>query len=374
MKTIINIGLVYSILFLLFACSNEPLEGDPNNNNKVEVIISTTVETKASVTTEFTEGDLMNVYAKTYGDIKAPNFVENIKATYEGGTWNINPAIRLGENEKTFIYAVSPYSEQNIDPQAIAIDLSQQKDILYSGSFVPVSYTTHTAKLTMKHALSLASLNICTQGYNGNGKLQKLEIIGEENFAKGTMDVSTGKITGTEKGSIAIETDKLLQESGWTEDLPKIWTIPFSTKAKEISLKATIDGKDYTTKFPEVEMKSGFQYIFRLVLTNYGLEFIADQTIAISLNEESDKIETLEKYGLIGIVHSAKEFVLPMLNGDNVFGNVIWGDGITDSYSIEANHTYNTDGNKTLVIETWNSTGFEMKNMVGVKEIDISQY
>ena len=74
------------------------------------------------------------------------------------------------------------------------------------------------------------------------------------------MDISTGKIAGNNKGNIVIESDKQLLESGWTEDLPKIWVIPFSTKAKNVNLKATIDGKDYVTSCPEVEMKSGFQY------------------------------------------------------------------------------------------------------------------
>ena len=374
MKTFFNISLNCCVLFVLFACSKDTLEGNTDNDNKVEVEISTTVETKSTVVTQFTDGDEMNLYAKTYGDIKAPDFVKNIKATYNGGSWDVSPVIYLGEDEKTFIYAVSPYSDTNTDPKAIIVDVSQQKDVLYSGSFVPVSYTTHTAKLTMKHALSLSSLNICTQGYNGTGKLQKLEVVGEEIYVDGTMDISTGKIAGNTKGNIVIESEKQLLESGWTEDLPKIWVIPFSTKAKNVNLKATIDGKDYVTSFPEVEMKSGFQYIFRLVLTNYGLEFIADQTVVISLNEDSDEMETLEKYGIISLVHSAKEFVLPMLSGDNVFGNVTWGDGVAESYSMEADHSYSVDGDKTIIIETWNSRGFELKDMVGIEEIDLSKY
>ena len=43
----------------------------------------------------------------------------------------------LSDDEKTFIYAVSPYSDTNTDPKAIIVDVSQQKDVLYSGSFVP---------------------------------------------------------------------------------------------------------------------------------------------------------------------------------------------------------------------------------------------
>ena len=69
--------------------------------------------------------------------------------------------------------------------------------------------------------------------------------------------------------------------------------MPFSTKGGEAYLTATIDGKPYKAIFPEVEMKSGFQYIFRMVLTDYGLEFIPNQTQTISLSVETDQPEQL---------------------------------------------------------------------------------
>lgn len=47
-----------------FACSKDTLEGNTDNDNKVEVEISTTVETKSTVVTQFTDGDEMNIYAK----------------------------------------------------------------------------------------------------------------------------------------------------------------------------------------------------------------------------------------------------------------------------------------------------------------------
>lgn len=74
--------------------------------------------------------------------------------------------------------------------------------------------------------------------------------------------VSIGKIVENSKGSVVRESDKQLLGSGWTEDLPIIWVIPFSTKTKNVDLRATIDGKAYVTSFSEVEMKSGFQYVF----------------------------------------------------------------------------------------------------------------
>ena len=121
-------------------------------------------------------------------------------------------------------------------------------------------------------------------------------------------------------------------------------------------------------------MKSGFQYIFRLVLTDYGLEFIPNQTQTISLSVETDQAEQLEGYGVLHVTHSAPTFIVPELLGDNVFGSVKWGDGMSSTYRIGEEHTYSQEGSNVLSVETWNSTGFKLKNLIGVECIDISQY
>ena len=121
-------------------------------------------------------------------------------------------------------------------------------------------------------------------------------------------------------------------------------------------------------------MKSGFQYIFRMVLTDYGLEFIPNQTQTISLSVETDQPEELEGYGVLQITHSASTFVVPELTGDNVFGSVLWGDGATSTYRVGEEHSYTQENSKALSVETWNSNGFKLKNLIGVESIDISQY
>ena len=362
------------LIMTLHACSDEKENTGGSDDNKVTVSIATEVQTKAVVTADFKEGDEMNVYAKTYGKPDAPDLAESIKATYRNGNWSMTPEIKLAEGDKAFIYAIAPYMEGLKNLTAIPVDISKQQDILYSGSFVPVSYTTHQAKLVMKHALSLTTLNISNQGYTGKGNLQSISFSGDIVYTKGTMSIENGKITGTGKDNYTLESNKQIVASGWTENLPNMWIIPFSTKVSVAKLKAKIDGKEYEAKLPEVEMRSGFQYIFRLILTNYGLEFIPDQTITISLNQNTDQMGELKNYGVLQITHNNKAFTLPALSGDNVFGSVDWGDNSTDSYSIDATHVYSTEGNRPLIIESWNSTGFELKEITGVEVIDISQY
>lgn len=365
---------IASCLLILQACGDDPKAPIDPEVEKVTVGIVTEVLTKAAVTTEFGNGDQMNVYAKTYGKIDAPDFVANIKATYTNGKWDINPPIKLSEGEKTFIYAIAPYNDKITNLASIPIDIADQQDVLYSGNFVPVTYTSNQGKLTMKHALALTSYNISKEGYSGAGVLKKIGFSGEVVYTKGTMNIENGKIAGTEKGSFTLNSNKQIVANGWSDNLPRIWSIPFSTIATTATLKVVIDDKEYDATFPEIEMKSGFQYIFRLILTNYGLEFIPDQTQTISLNQESDQMSALEGHAILKITHRNALFDLPLLTGDNVFGFVNWGDNTSDSYSVNASHNYSGSGEKEVVIESWNSTGFEMKNLIGVETIDLTRF
>lgn len=365
--------LIGSLVLLLAACSEDKITED-TDTDKVEVSITTEIQTKATVTTTFEKDDAMNLYAKAYGRIDAPDMVENITATYTGSSWEIVPAIRLSKEEKSFIYAVSPYVEGVNDLSSIPVDISKQQDILYSGNFVPVTYTTHVAKLTLKHALSLVTFNISSQGYAGNGKLKGISISGEEVYTSGTLNVQTGQVKGTGKENVGLVIDKEITSGGWTSDLPRLWWIPFNTKTKTAVLQVRIDDKEYQVKFPEVEMKGGFQYIFRLVLTDYGIEFIPDQTETISLNQDTDEMGQLEGYGVLRLTHSGQNLLLPTLTGDNIFGNVSWGDGVNESYSVGLSHPYTSGTSRQIVIESWNSNGFELKNIEGIDVIDISSY
>lgn len=365
-------GIILTMLCISSCDQDEPIT-EPKEPEKA-ISISTTVFTQANPTLDLVEGDVMNLYAKTYGGASAPDKKENVKAVFRGGSWKLEPEIMIGENEKLFIYAYAPYTEGLKTTDAIPVDIRLQQDILYSGSFVPVSYRTNHAKLTMKHALSLVSFNISAQEYSGNGELQQLSIAGESVYSTGVMAIDKGKVIGKGQEIFELEVEKTVTANGWDNELPRMWQIPFSTKGVEVYLTAKIDGKSYKTIFPEVEMKSGFQYIFRLVLTDYGLEFIPNQTQTISLSVDTDQPEELEGYGVLQITHSATTFVVPELIGDNVFGSVKWGDGTTSTYRIGEEHPYIQEDSKVLSVETWNSNGFKLKNLKGVESIDISQY
>lgn len=368
--TIMTLGLT-----MFYGCSGSEDEPSPKpSDGDVTVTISTEILTKANVKTIFANGDAMNIFPKTYGKIDAPNRVENVKATLSGATWTMAPEVKINKGENAFIYAVAPYNAAYTDATAIPVDISQQIDLLYSGSYVPVSYTTHNAKLVMKHALSLISFNITSQGYSGNGNLSSLQIVGDNVYTKGTMSVDNGKIIGTAKDTFTLNVNKSITDAGWSDNLPRMWQIPFSTKVNKAILSITIDGKDYDAVFPEVEMRSGFQYIFRMVLTDYGIEFIPGAVETISLNQEEDAMSALNGYGVLTITHAGTEITIPAFTGDDVFGTVTWGDGMSSSYSPKATHNYSVSGEKEIIIESWNSTGFELEKLTGIETIDLTSY
>lgn len=374
--------ILYNILAccvwgLFYSCSSDTME-DPSEGkgNDVVVEITTDIQTRADVVKAFSKGDVMNVFAKTFNKPDAPDFISEVKGTYNGSQWITEPQITLKEGERTFIYAYAPYESSILNHtnlSAIPINITGQTDILYSGSAIPVSHTTFQAKLTMKHALALFTINIMKQGYTGEGKLQNISVFGDQIYTAGTMNIETGKIIGYQTGNLSIETNQTIVDNGWENDLPRLWCIPFSTKLKDAKLKTQIDGKEFQAKLPEIEMKSGFQYIFRMVLTDYGLAFIPDQTETISLNQDEDRADELYNYGVLQIKHHATAFTIPRFEGDNVFGNITWGDNTTDSYNVGIQHEYG-DGTWQCVFETWNSTGFELNNIKEIDAIDISQY
>ena len=168
------------IMLLMVACSESKDGTEPSADpNSVKVEISTEVITQANVTTELVQGDKMNVYAKTYNSVESPDLVSNVMATRNGTEWEISPEIRLVKGGKVFLYAVAPYDAAYTNPAAIPVDLSKQLDLLYSGAYVPATFNTHSVKLNMKHALTLASFNILKQNYSGAGKLTSLTVAGD---------------------------------------------------------------------------------------------------------------------------------------------------------------------------------------------------
>lgn len=351
-----------------------PNPGGNDTPDAVEVTISTAnIETKAAQL-EFKANDAMSIFPKINNQATSANIVDGVKATFDGAKWTMTPAVKINQTQKNaFMYAVSPYDASYKELTKIPVDITKQVDLMYSGSYVPASLTSPAVKLNMKHALSLMTINIVPVNYTGAGTVKEFKLSDVCNSA--TLDASTGKLTkGDQKGSVTVAVNKTVSQGGWRSDLPGIWAIPFNTKivSDKAKFSATIDGKSYELEVPEVEMKQGYQYIFRLVLTDNGLEFDPSKTETISLNVTDDAEQSFQGYGKVSVNTSGSNMLTPSFSGDMVFGTIN-APGKTLPYS-PAKELEGLSAGQNVVIESWNSTGFTFETLEGVGTIDLSQY
>ncbi|MDE6484769.1 MAG: fimbrillin family protein [Duncaniella sp.] len=356
---------------------NEPGTNPGTTPSEKALKISTNVLTEAQVTTELGEAATMNVFVKTGSSLSSQDFVKGVKATFQNGAWGLSPVVEFTtQNNALFVYAVSPFKASgSFDPLRYPVDITEQQDVLYSGAAAAANYSQGitTAKLTMKHALAMASFNISKSGYAGEGKLTGLSVNGETIFTEGDLDISTGNITGTNRKAFTVDYDKTIDAAGWKADLPSMWLIPASTKASPATLTATIDGKTYDVTFPQVDIRGGFQTIFHLILSPNGLVFRPDQTQTVSLNQGTDDPQLAQLYGQLVFKVNAAEFSFPTFSGDNVFGNIVAGNTMLN-YAIGGKVILSAGTATDVVVETWNSTGFTLDTLEGVESVDISQY
>lgn len=374
MKTLYYLGIACVAAFTLSACGDDSPSTGGNDNtddpNAHKLGIQTTVQIKAPVTVDFKENDKMNIFVKTSESPSGNDKVAGaqIMATRTASGWELSPEVNLSKGDVCYVYAVAPFNANYKDASASPVDTREQVDLLYSGATV-CSYQTHNVTLTMKHALSLMTFNIEASGYNGAGNIEALSVGGEIVYTKGTMNASNGRIIGTSTEQVTVDCSAKVGDKSH----PGVWVIPFNNKGKidGAKLTAVIDGKTYTVTVPEVEMRLGYQYSFKMALTNYGLTFIPGGLETVSLNGEGSEVVIPESHGVVTFKINAPTWISPAFSGDGVFGNTQYGDKST-SYASGAEIA--TGGNATVGIETWNSTGFEIHSLAGVEEIDISNF
>lgn len=365
---------------MLAACSDSKDDpSGPTDDGTTHVVgIKTNVilNTKASLVTDFANNDAMNIFVKSWGAIDADDVTgyTGVKAVNQGGNWTLTPEVRIAQGTNYFLYAVYPYNAANTNPRAVPVNVNEQVDVLYSGNYVPVSYTTHTVTLNMKHALTMMAFNVKKEGYSGDGLVTSVALSNETHIAtKGTLNISTGAFTATEYGVVKGTVNAVAGANGISGVLPGLWVAPFSTLNTGTTIKAvfTIDGKDYTCELPEVSANRGWQYVFHLILTSNGLAVDASATEEYQLDMADDQFGQLDGYGVLKVGMSGGTFNFPTFTGDNVFGNVRAG---ATSVNYTPGGSVELTGAETVVVETWNSTGFSLPSLENVERIDLSAY
>ena len=384
MKSIKNIYIAMAVAMaggVLASCSSSNDEpSNPNNGSSgdgqlVTIRTNIVINTKSALIKEFSDGQAMNIYAKAFGAIDAADLVSGVKAERSGTNWTMTPEVRINQGQNVFLYAFYPYNSANTDPTKIPVDINTQTDYLYSGNYVPASFTTHTVTLNMKHAQSMISFNVKKLGYSGDGHITSIKLSNANYIVtKGTISVTTGNITATEYGALGAEVSATAGDQGISGVLPSIWAAPFNTLNSGAAITAvlTIDGREYSVVLPEVSALKGWQYVFHCVLTKNGLAVVPDATEEYALDMSDDEFSQLSGYGVVKFSHKGgADFVFPSFDGNNIFGNVVVND---KSYNYSDGSKASVDKAGDIMVETWNSTGFHLGSVSKIDRIDLSGY
>lgn len=351
-------------------------ENKPVVQKEKEIYFTTEVSSRSctQLLEKISENESLGVML-TYTTDTASSGVK--EAIYKNGMWKGKNSLMIKENDTAKMYAFYPYKASATSGKAIPVEITSQTDYLYSpaGS---LTYAEPTAKLTMKHALPILAFNIDKASYSGEGILKSIRMEGDGFYTEGTLDVTTGTITGTKSAAFTLAPKQSYQivNEGWKEDLPDFFCLPSKLAADEVALTFQIDNKEFTCQLPKMDILSGSKYILRFTLSDEKFTLNEKDIVMVALNTDTDEMP-IERgsYGLISITHTNLTITAPMLMATSgLIATIDWGDQQSEPYDKDDKHTYAAPGTYTLSIESYGAEEFTLKDMVGITQIDLTQF
>lgn len=253
--------------------------------------------------TQLPDGASVGITVKDDYGIYTGELFTNIKYTAqsESGnqTWITDSPIMLSSETGT-AYAYYPYNSAIEDITAVTVKASSniQIDCMW-GQPVSVSKDSRNARFTMKHALAAVRITYVRGSYTGVGKVTKVSFGGSCIGTAGYLDITDGTLHtiigkgGTISPTMTATTlSSTLQES-------EIIVIPTGEKQGKITI--TIDGKDYTLEFGDIDLRQGQITQFHLTV-NSGELSLSDITVSEWTYGESENtsIKVSDKVTLTG--------------------------------------------------------------------------
>lgn len=253
--------------------------------------------------TQLPDGASVGITVKDNYGIYTGELFTNIKYTAqrESGnqTWITDSPIMLSSETGT-AYAYYPYNSAIEDITAVTVKASSniQIDCMW-GQPVSVSKDSRNARFTMKHALAAVRITYVRGSYTGVGKVTKVSFGGSCIGTAGYLDITDGTLHtiigkgGTISPTMTATTlSSTLQES-------EIIVIPTGEKQGKITI--TIDGKDYTLEFGDIDLRQGQITQFHLTV-NSGELSLSDITVSEWTYGESENtsIKVSDKVTLTG--------------------------------------------------------------------------
>ena len=258
----------------------EPIPSDPAV--PLEISMSTAELTKGLIKdTKLPDGSSVGITIKDDYGVYTGELFTNVKYTAElesgNQVWSSDSPVMLSSETGT-AYAYYPYAEACTDITAISIRANStvQTDFMW-GIPVSVSKDNRKATLVMKHALAAVRITYVRGTYSGIGNVSKVSFGGNCIATAGTLDATDGSLSNlTGKGTILTPPQITTTLSSTLQEFELI-VIPTGEKQGKIVI--SIDGKDYTLEFGDIDLRQGQITQFHLTV-NDGELSLSDITVS----------------------------------------------------------------------------------------------
>ena len=257
------------------------------------IVEGTTLPTASSV--GITVRDSYGAYAgEEYTNIKYTS-----KEVSGSDVWECDSPIMLSP-QTGVLYSYYPYAEACYDITAISIRANStvQTDFMW-GTPVSVSKDNRHASIKMNHALAAVRITYVRGTYSGTGNVSKVSFGGNCIAVAGTLDATDGSLSNFAGKGTMLTPPQIA--STLSSSLQEFELLVIPTGEKQGKVVITIDGKDYTLEFGDIDLRQGHMTQFHLTV-NDGELSLSDITVSEwTYGESKDtSIKVTDKVTLTG--------------------------------------------------------------------------
>ena len=191
--------------------------------------------------------------------------------------WECDSPIMLSPQTGT-LYSYYPYAEACTDISAISIRANStvQTDFMW-GTPVSVSKDNRHASIKMNHALAAVRITYVRGTYSGTGTVSKVSFGGNCIAVAGTLDATDGSISNLAGKGTMLTPPQIATTLSSTLQEFELLVIPTGEKQGKVVI--TIDGKDYSLEFGDIDLRQGHMTQFHLTV-NDGELSLSDITVS----------------------------------------------------------------------------------------------
>ena len=278
---------------LLAGCAKSPIETPSGTNGFTDLELTHvgSTEVKSAIDgKDFPQTGEIGLFLFTDEAATTPygeTGYTNVKYAYNStkGKWTANPSIKVGSTPG-YLYGYYPYSSEAESIKTIPVASSLDGDDVMYASKQNSPITDQTASqtaITMNHALARVSITVKNNGYTGNAKLTSIKFAGAKTSETGTLNATTGTISGTTKADVTLDVPTAKQTITATGSTYECLLVPSGEDESKqaVDLTLTIDGEDKTATLScdnGVIIAQGTKSNITINLSNSG---ISVQTVSV---------------------------------------------------------------------------------------------